>query len=378
MKRIRILTGLFLLPAALGLVGAAAARPACAEASPLEAMQGRLQAVFEQAAPSVVGVVALTPQQRMRIRLQLPSPPGEKATEAQVKTYQRKLDDALRKLLCSGSGFVYDRDGHVVTSTRAVPPSLDKAYVIFHDGAVERAPVVGRADAYNVVLLRVERRDLTPARLGGETALGQPVISVGNVFDITYRMRRFAWSVGTVTGLYDVKAGRGFTTFYSGPVIETDAAVNPGIFGGPLLDLKGCVVGMLSSTFAYQRFLGTAVPADRVRRGVQAVLHPETLPGRSFAFPSLGARILWRAGRASLEAVEKGSEAEEAGLAAGDVILLFNDTVPTEENLQGLIDYAERHGAAELRFERKGWEKTFQFHFRAGEGEDEAEDEDEF
>jgi S1-C subfamily serine protease len=340
-----------------------------AEERPLQKMQTRLQALFKRVAPSVVGVMALTPSERLRARFGLPKAPKTKGA-AERKVYIQKLEEAFRKLLSSGTGFVYDRQGHLVTSTRAVPPSISEVLVIFNDGTVEKAKVVGRAEAYNVVLLKVSRRDLKPVTFGGEARLGQTVVSVGNVFDIAYRMRRFAFSVGTVTGRYNVKAGEGFTTFYNGPVIETDAAINPGIFGGPLFDLEGRVTGMLSSTFAYQRFLGTAVPADRVRRGVEAILHPARVVGPSFDFPALGVRLDWKGGKLTIAAVKPGGLAAKAGFETGDIVLLIEDAAPTLENVPGLLEKAGVRGKVEFLLRRKGWEKSFVIPFRAPNEDD--------
>ncbi len=354
-----------------------ASSPAWAVEGELARMQDKLDSLFRKVTPSIVGVQPYTPEQRLRFSMGLPRKPEEGAGKAEKNEYFRKLEEVFHRINAVGSGFILDREGYVVTSIRAVPPGARKVTVIFHDGKSESAQVVGRAKAYDVALLKVARKDIEPASLGGEVRLGQQVISAGNVFDITYRMRRFAFSLGTVTGSYEVKAGAGYTTYYEGPIIETDAAVNPGIFGGPLFDLRGRIAGMITSTFSFQRFLGSAVPIERVMKGVQEIRNPAAgLVGERIALTDAGAEVVWSGDDLKIASVEKGGPAEQAGLKPGDSVIMIQEEKPTKENLADLISRAAGAGAFSLRIERDGWEKNFDLEVR--EPSDEGDQGDDF
>ncbi len=366
-----------LLPALLsaGTLLAAAGQAGAVDRD-LASMQDRLDALVRKVSPSIVGVQPFTPEQRLRLTLNLPRDPGESATKAAKAEYSRKIEEVFLKVNAFGSGVIIDREGHIVTTTRTVPAMIRNVTVIYHDGKTESARVVGRSPAFNIALLKVGRKDLTPAAPGGQVKLGQMVVSAGNVFDITYRMRRFAFSIGTVTGLYDIPKEAGYTTYYSGPVIETDAAVNPGIYGGPLFDLDGGLSGILTCTFSYQRFLGTAIPIDMVRKGIAEILDPSAgLSGERIGLTDLGAAVVWSGDALKVASVDKDGIADQAGLKLGDSILAIWEEPPTKENLADLVSKSATAGAFRLRIERDGWEKTFDIETR-GPGDDESSGDD--
>ena len=153
--------------------------------------------------------------------------------------------------------------------------------------------MVGRSRRSNTVLLAVEGGGLKPLTFASEPVrVGQFVMSVGNPFEAIHRMWRPAVSLGVVSGKY--KPEKGFLTYYRGEVIETDAAVNPGSYGGPLVNRKGEVVGMVTSSFDYRRWLGCAVPADTVRRALAEIRGSggEATEGEAFEVETLGATIV--------------------------------------------------------------------------------------
>jgi len=226
-----------------------------------------------------------------------------------------------------GSGFVIARDGEVATNAHVVlDDNLDRAqevYIRFADGNEVPAKIVGADPNSDVALLRVDRRGLAlqPLALGTSAQLlvGTPVAAIGSPFG-----EERSLSVGVISG-----TGRtidSLTNFQISDAIQTDAAINHGNSGGPLVDGRGRVVGINSqirSTGGGGEGVGFAVPVDTVRRvlgdlrtngkvrygylGVQTVQ----------VYPQLAQRFgLARAG-AWVQAVKNGSPAAKAGIKGG-------------------------------------------------------------
>jgi S1-C subfamily serine protease len=187
----------------------------------------------------------------------------------------------------TGSGFVIDKEGHIVTNNHVVADA-DEMRVTFADGSVVMAALVARDQDSDLAVIKVDvdQNRLFPLELGDSSSLrvGQRVIAIGNPWDLGGTM-----TVGIVSALG--RSLRGRTTldggFYSIPdVIQTDAAINPGNSGGPLLDSHGRVVGVntaIRSLGDSNSGVGFAVPVDIVKRVVPALISE----GR-YRYPYLG------------------------------------------------------------------------------------------
>lgn len=175
----------------------------------------------------------------------------------------------------SGSGVVWDDQGHVVTNfhvvERAVFESRFAVEVQFADQSVAKATVVGGVRENDLAVLRIDRdvTNLVPIRLGTSTDLdvGQKVLAIGSPFGFDQTL-----STGIIGGLNrSVSSDQG--GLLTG-LIQTDAAINPGNSGGPLLDSDGRLIGVntaiISPTGAYAG-LGFAVPASKVMESVDLV-----------------------------------------------------------------------------------------------------------
>jgi S1-C subfamily serine protease len=187
----------------------------------------------------------------------------------------------------SGSGFVIDKEGHIVTNNHVIEDA-DQVRVTFADGNVAWAQLVARdADSDLAVLqVDVDPERLFPLEFGDSSSLrvGQRVIAIGNPWELGGTM-----TAGIISALG--RSLRGRTTldggFYSIPdIIQTDAAINPGNSGGPLLDSHGRVVGIntaIRSEVGSNSGVGFAVPVDIVKRIVPALISE----GR-YRYPYLG------------------------------------------------------------------------------------------
>src|SRR6185369_3391085 len=100
--------------------------------------------------------------------------------------------------------------------------------------------------------------------------VGELAYTAGNPFHTISRDGQVAWSVGTISGLYKIISADE-QSHYSGLVLETDAAVNPGSDGGSLIDGNGRLLGVLSLCFCESRWLGTAIPAHLIKTSLQCM-----------------------------------------------------------------------------------------------------------
>lgn len=181
-----------------------------------------------------------------------------------------------------GSGFVYDKAGYILTNYHVVQDALS-IEVTFIDGTVTQATVVG-TDPYSdiaVVRVNVSSSILHPLPLGNSSRLqvGETVIAIGNPYGLSNSM-----TVGIVSQLERELSAPG--SYIIVDVIQTDAAINKGNSGGPMLNLDGEVVGMntaiLTMTGEWQG-IGFAIPSDTIKREV-----PEMIQTGSYAHPLLG------------------------------------------------------------------------------------------
>jgi len=182
----------------------------------------------------------------------------------------------------SGSGFVWDTEGHIVTNNHVVE-SASRIEVRFADDTTAEAELVGRDPDNDLAVIKVDvpARRLYPVELGDSDALrvGQWSIAIGNPFGFEQTM-----TTGIVSGLgRSVRQQSGFSL---PELIQTDAAINPGNSGGPLLDSHGRVIGVTTLIFSNSGTnagVGFAVPVNTVKRVV-----PSLIGTGSYADPWLG------------------------------------------------------------------------------------------
>ncbi len=222
----------------------------------------------------------------------------------------------------TGSGFVIDREGHILTNDHVVS-GAESVQVTLFDGTTHDARVVGE-DASNdvaVVQVRVSPDLLVPLSLGDSSRLlvGQKVLALGNPFGLERTL-----TTGIVSSLdrsLRAKNGR----MIKG-IIQSDAAINPGNSGGPLVDLDGFVIGVNSAIATVggsdeQRAgnigVGFSIPIDQVDRTVE-----EIIGTGEAAYPVIGAQVsvVTGFGGAKVQEVSADSPAEDAGIETGDLI----------------------------------------------------------
>lgn len=171
----------------------------------------------------------------------------------------------------TGSGFVWDEHGHVVTNYHVIA-GADEARITFADKTTANARLVGESARNDLAVLRVIGlpKDVSALPVGTSTNLvvGQDVIAIGSPFGLDYTL-----STGVISGLGREIMGAGGLPI--GGVIQTDAAINPGNSGGPLIDSSGRLIGVntaILSPSGASAGVGFAVPVDTVARVVPQLI----------------------------------------------------------------------------------------------------------
>ncbi|MDO7868942.1 S1C family serine protease [Nocardioides jiangxiensis] len=303
----------------------------------------------------------------------LPADNGSVSAVAQKvlpSTVQIVADTESEEQGATGSGFVLDREGHVVTNNHVIEGADHpggKVTVVSSDGKRYSAQIVGRTQAYDLAVLKVKGLEgAQPAALGTSTDLrvGEGVVAIGSPLGLANTV-----TAGIVSSLNRPVSTSGdaedTTSFIN--AVQTDAAVNPGNSGGPLVDMRGRIVGINSaiatvagSSTGQGGNIGVAfaIPVEQVRVSVDEILRD----GHA-SYPVIGATVSSGPDEdgAHVEDVTPGSPAAGAGLEKGDVISAINGhTVSDNASLIVAIRAQMPGDTVKLTVERDGTSRTVQ------------------
>lgn len=186
----------------------------------------------------------------------------------------------------TGSGFVWDTAGHIVTNSHVIAEA-NRAQVTLDDGTTYAARLVGQEESKDLAVLKIEApaSKLRAISVGTSTNLlvGQKVLAIGNPFGFDHSL-----TTGVISGVErEIKSASGRTIF---GVIQTDASINPGNSGGPLLDGGGNLIGINTAIYSptgANAGIGFAVPVDTINAIV-----PELIKYGRVKRPGLGINIL--------------------------------------------------------------------------------------
>jgi S1-C subfamily serine protease len=206
-----------------------------------------------------------------------------------ISTQQQVRDFWTRNVFSvprgTGSGFVWDDAGHVVTNYHVVE-GASEATVRLADGRDYRASLVGASPAHDIAVLRIgvgfKRPPPVPVGTSGDLKVGQKVFAIGNPFGLDWTL-----TTGIVSALDRSLDGEAGNTIEH--LIQTDAAINPGNSGGPLLDSAGRLIGITTAIYSpsgASAGIGFAIPADTVNRVV-----PELIAKGRYIRPALGIAV---------------------------------------------------------------------------------------
>ena len=255
-----------------------------------------------------------------------------------------------------GSGFVYDTEGHVITNQHVVD-GAETVSVKFANGETYSARVVGGDPSTDIAVLDVDApaSELKPLELADSSnvEVGDGVIAIGSPFGLEQTV-----TTGIVSALHRQISSP--NSFSIDDAIQTDAAINHGNSGGPLLDMDGEVIGVnsqIESQSGGNDGVGFAVPSNTVGKIADALIADGSV---EHAYLGVAVEDTDSAeGGATLAEVRAGTPAAEAGLQSGDVVTeLEGESVDSADELRRLVAAKSPGDSIELTIERDGDTQT--------------------
>src|SRR5688572_4649244 len=173
----------------------------------------------------------------------------------------------------TGTGVVIRSDGIILTSPTACGMGTSKARVILPGNQRLEAKVIGRRNDLELCLLKIDAKDLPVMEFAdsSKAKIGQVAYAFGDVWESIPVDDQVAMSLGIVSGLYDVTETQA-NSIYTGPVIETSAAVNQNLDGGPLVDADGKMLGLITLNYHPAKFTGIAIPIHVLKPEIEQMI----------------------------------------------------------------------------------------------------------
>ena len=241
----------------------------------------------------------------------------------------------------SGSGFVFTPDGFILTNSHVVH-GAGSIWVSFPEGIRYKADLVGDDPETDLAVIRISAPQLVPAQLGDsrDLCVGQVVVAIGNPFGFQATV-----TAGVVSALGRSLRSRSGRLIDN--VIQTDAALNPGSSGGPLVTTRGEVVGVNTAMIMPAQGICFAIAINTVKLVAAQLIREGRVRRSAIGLAGQSVPVARRVARfhrlpvesgVRIEAVEPDSPAQGAGLLPGDVIVAFGESpVRGIDDLQALL-----------------------------------------
>lgn len=338
---------------------------------PQTTQEEKIISVVEESIPSVVSIVGTkevpvyTPTYDDFLQEFFPEFFIEVPQKEDVDTYQEQE-------IGSGTGFIVSSDGLILTNKHVVYDEDAVYKATTYDGEEYEVEVLAKDPVQDLAVLKIKSDEVfQPIKLGDSDSLrsGQTVIAIGNALGEFEN----SVAVGVISGLGRTVTASGVGTMeVLEDVIQTDAAINEGNSGGPLLNLAGEVIGINTAISLSGQNIGFAIPSNTAKKDIDQV---DT--SGEISYPFLGVRYILVSEEVAQEeglsvdygalitgsedepAITEGSAAEIAGLKEGDIILEFGGEKVSEDNsLSKIISNYNPLDEVSLKILRDGLEET--------------------
>jgi len=223
----------------------------------------------------------------------------------------------------TGSGFLIDREGRIVTNNHVVAGASDgsRIRVVYSDGRKVNAVLVGRSPSYDIAVIKASGAgSLQPIELGDseQVQVGEPVIAAGSPLGLASTVTEGIVSARNRPVVVSESSDADAPTAYIN-AIQTDAPINPGSSGGPLVDAGARVIGVNSAILTFGNSpnigLGFAIPINQA-----ATIADLLIKNGKATYPVIGASVQDGTAGAELSVVDPGGPASKAGLRVKDLI----------------------------------------------------------
>ena len=265
----------------------------------------------------------------------------DKLRTSVVKIEQYNVKEGRQTVTGTGTGFLFSSDGYLFTNSHVVKKAT-QLRTILYDGSIHNATLIGEDPYTDLAILKIEAVEYTPAKLGDSDylSIGQLVIAIGNPLGFQHTV-----TAGVISALGRTLSSE--TGVNMDSMIQTDASLNPGNSGGPLINAEGEVIGVNTATirgaqglcFAISINTAKAVASQLIRFGKVKRAYIGASLQQIGLVPKLRTiHHLKNQQALFITQVENNSPAEKGGLLSGDIIYAFNDqSVETSDQLFKLL-----------------------------------------
>jgi len=264
-----------------------------------------------------------------------------------------------------GTGVIISSDGYLLSNTSVVPPGAKEIKIIFSDQREKEARLVGASLRFEVALLKMEGKGYDPLPIGEskKAEVGDTVYTAGNAFGLAQRQSNYNFSSGIISGIYRTESVY-WQSQYKGLQIEADSSINPGLDGGPMVNLNGRLIGIISLTADRARWLGMAVPTHLFMSYVKVLRSFESGSRDVTGDPYLGVELTASNGDPegdldgiNVKNVTRRSPAWYAGFRKGDLLYRADGTDVGDINDMVKIMKNKKPGDQFLAFIKRGHQK---------------------
>ena len=271
----------------------------------------------------------------------------------------------------TGSGFLWDRDGHIVTNFHVVQ-GASRVAVTLIDGNTYNAAIIGVEPRKDLAVLKIDLKRTNVVPFGDKVAnsaevqVGQKALAIGNPYGLDHTL-----TLGNVSAL-----GRSMSSIVEGvtirDMIQTDAAINPGNSGGPLLDSQGRLIGMNTLILRDSTGIGFAVPSNTIKRLVDQIIRFgrsvesgigvsifEDRIARSIGVNGVIVREVYEDSPAQKSGMRGTSRDQYGRIIVGDIIVSIDgETIADYDDMYNAFDELNPGESVEVVFLRDGEERT--------------------